>query len=188
MKRFAAVCLAAGLVIAVAGCHNSPSPSPSPAPPQTAPTAATPLTTLPYVAPAKVAIYVLNPKATTEESVLIPHEVPVRHPQTPVTDAVQALLKAPHSPLAPGVSLRGLSVDNGSAILDFSASPIKEGGEGAQSAGLNSLALTLGQFQQINTYQIKVQGEDAKSFGEFTADGPMEVTRPDAPLEAKGSL
>ena len=110
----------------------------------------------------------------------MPREITLRHPEAPAKDAIEALLEARHSPLAAGVSLRGLSVDSTVATLDFSHSPIKEGGEGAQSAGLNALAMTLGQFSAINQYQIKVQGADVKSFGEFTTDGPMDVIRPGA--------
>ncbi len=116
----------------------------------------------------------------------MPREIAVKHPASPAKDAVTALLEARRSPLAPGVSLRGVSVDSGIATLDFSQSPIKNGGEGDQSAGLNALAMTLGQFPEINSYQIKVQGQDMKTFGEFTADGPMDVIRPGTALEAKG--
>ncbi len=186
MKRFfAAACLAATIGVAVSGCHspantqNTPS---SPAQPQAAPAA--PLVA-PSAVPTKVAVYVLNPKATTEETELMPREVAVTHPDAPIKDAVTALLNAHHSPLASGVSLRGISVGSGVATLDFSASPIKEGGEGAQSAGLNALAMTLGQFPEINSYQIKVQGQAVKTFGEFSSDGPLDVIRPGTALEAK---
>ena len=187
MNRFFAVCLAAaGLGLLVSGCHNQAGPPNTPPQAQTAPSATAPLTTLPSAAPAKVAVYVLNPKATTEETELMPREIVVRHPASPAKDAVAALLAARRSPLATGTFLRGLSVDGGVATLDFSQSPIKNGGEGDQSAGLNALAMTLGQFPEINSYQIKVQGQDVKTFGEFTADGPMDVIRPGAALEAQG--
>lgn len=178
--RLAALCLPAALALLLAGCHesNSPKDEVPPAQTQTSP-AVLPLTE-PAGAPAKVVVYVLNPKATTEEGVLMPHEITLRHPEAPAKDAIEALLEAKHSPLAPTVSLRGLSVDGGIATLDFSENPIKTGGEGAQSAGLNALALTLGQFPAINQYQIKVQGTEVKSFGEFTTDGPMDVIRPGA--------
>lgn len=191
MNRFFAVCLAAaGLGLLASGCHNPAATqnNPAPAEPQTAPPAAGPQAVLPPApTPAKVVVYVLNPKATTEETVLTPREVSVTHSASPAKDAVTALLEARHSPLASGVFLRGISVDSGVATLDFSQSPIKGGGEGEQSAGLNALALTLGQFPEISQYQIKVQGQDVKTFGEFSADGPMDVIRPGAALEAKGS-
>ncbi len=190
MNRFFAVCLAAaGLGLLASGCHspagtqNNPAPAGSqPAPPTAGPQAALP----PDAAPSKIAIYVLNPKATTEETLLMPREVAVKHPASPAKDAVTALLEARHSPLAPDVSLRGIAVDSGIATLDFSESPIKAGGEGKQSAGLNALAMTLGQFPEINSYRIKVQGRDVKTFGEFSADSPVDVIRPGTALEAKG--
>ena len=188
MKRFlAAAPLAAGLSLLASGCHNPASPPNSPAA-APVPSAASPQAASPPAAPlTKVAVYVLNPKATTEETLLMPREIVVKHPEAPAKDAVEALLTARHSPLAPGTSLRGMVVDSGLATLDFSQSPLKPGGEGQQSAGLNALAMTLGQFPEINQYRIKVQGEDVQSFGEFTADGPMDVIRPGAALEAKGS-
>ena len=187
MKRFfAAACLAAGLGLATSGCHNPANTQNNPASqaqPQTTPAA--PLIAPPSATPAKVAVYVLNPKATTEETELMPREITVTHPNAPVKDAVTALLEVRRSPLASGVSLRGISVDSGVATLDFSASPIKEGGEGVQSAGLNALSMTLGQFPEISAYQIKVQGQDVKTFGEFSTDGPIDVIRPGTALEAK---
>lgn len=176
--RLAALCLPAAFALLLAGCHESNSPKDEVPPTQTQTSPAVLPLTEPAGAPAKVVVYVLNPKATTEEGVLMPHEVKLQHPESPAKDAIEALLEAKHSPLAPAVSLRGLSVDGGIATLDFSESPIKTGGEGAQSAGLNALAMTLGQFPTINQYQIKVQGTDMKSFGEFSNDGPMDVIRP----------
>ena len=181
MKRlFAALCLPASLALLLSGCHNPNSPSSNASPTETQTPPAISPGMPPEAAPAKVVVYVLNPKATTEEEILTPREVPLRHPEAPAKDAIEALLDTKRSPLASNVSLRGLSVDGGIATLDFSGSPIKTGGEGAQSAGLNALAMTLGQFPVITQYQIKVQGSDVKSFGEFTADGPMDVIRPGA--------
>lgn len=192
MNRFfaaaylAPACLvAAGLGLLASGCHRPAATHGSPAPAESQ--AAPPAAASPAAPPAKVVVYVLNPKATTEETLLMPREIAVKHPELPAKDAVEALLEARHSPLAPDVLLRGISVDSGVATLDFSQTPLKAGGEGEQSAGLNALAMTLGQFREINTYQIKVQGQDVKTFGEFTTDGPMDVIRPGAVPEAKGS-
>lgn len=186
--RLAALCLPAAVGLLLSGCHdpNAPKNETPPVQSQTPPVVSP--GTGPAAAPAKVVVYVLNPKATSEEGVLMPREITLRHPESPAKDAVEALLEVRHSPLASAVSLRGLSVVGGLATLDFSESPIKAGGEGAQSAGLNALAMTLGQFPEISSYQIKVQGTDVKSFGEFTTDGPMDVIRPGAKPSAGGSL
>ena len=138
--------------------------------------------------PAKIVVYVLNPKATGDKDLLMPQEIPLQHPKEPARDAVNALLTAEHSPIAPGTSLRGISVDGGVATVDFSQSPVNEtGGESGQSAAMNALALTLGQFPEISSYQVSVKGQPVKAFGEFTADGPMDVIRPDAEIAAKGT-
>ncbi len=163
----------------LAGCHDPNTPPDTPAPPSQAHTSPGPHATPPVTTPpAKVVVYVLNPHAKTEETALTPRPVAVQHPDAPIKDAVNALLTARRSPLAADASLRGLTVEGGMATLDFSRSPLKDGGEGAESAGLNALAMTLGQFPELHSYQIKVQGRLVQSFGEFSADGPMDVIRP----------
>lgn len=165
-------------LIAVAGCHDENNTSPSSPPDTSAPPAAS-VPATPVAPPTKIVVYVINPQATGDKDLLMPQETPLRHPKEPARDAINALLTAAHSPVAPGTSLRGISVDGGVATVDFSQSPVSDtGGESAQSAALNALALTLGQFPEISSYQVSVKGQPVKAFGEFTADGPMEVFRP----------
>ena len=133
-------------------------------------------------------VYVLNPKATGDSDLLVARPVMLRHPETPARDVISALLESLHSPLAPGTALRGLTIDGGLATLDFSRSPVNDtGGEGGQSAALNALAMTLGQFPEINQYRIEVRGQPVTAFGEFTSDGPMDVIRPGAAPQSSGS-
>ncbi len=188
MKRlFLSAALAAAL--AAAGCHDQPNPPSSPSSPAPVPSVGQESPAPPRVAaPAKIVVYVVNPKATSDQDMLMPRRVALTHPKEPARDAVNALLGAGHSPIAPGTALRGLSVDSGVATVDFSQSPVSEtGGESGQSAAMTALAMTLGQFPEINSYQVEVKGQPVKAFGEFTADGPMDVIRPGAQLEAKGS-
>ena len=119
----------------------------------------------------------------------MPRTVALHHSASPARDAVNALLHSEGSPLAPGTALRGITVDTGLATLDFSRSPINEtGGEGGQGDALTALARTLGQFPEISQYQIEVKGQPVKSLGEQgTLDGPMDVVRPDAVPQAKGT-
>lgn len=174
----AAACAAA---LAAAGCHQQSrtwtSPVPSP------PVAATP-------APRdKAVVYVVNPKATGDQDPLMPRMIALHRSPSPARDAVSALLRSEGSPLPPGTALRGITIDNGLATLDFSRSPINEtGGEGGQGDALAALARTLGQFPEIRQYQIEVKGQPLKSLGEEGAlDGPMDVVRPDAVQQAKGN-
>ena len=176
MPLWAAVCAAA---LAVSGCHHDTLP-PNPPPP---PVAVTP-------APRdKAVVYVVNPKATGDQDPLMPRVVALHHSQSPARDAVNALLQSEGSPLPAGTALRGITVDNGVATLDFSRSPINEtGGEGGQGDALTALARTLGQFPEIRQYQIEVKGQPVKSLGEEGAlDGPIDVIRPDAVQQAKGN-
>lgn len=183
MKRLPAFAvLFAAIGLAAAGCHQSGPPSaPPPNMTQTPPTPA-------VTVPDKIVVYALNPKATGDDDLLVPRTVALEHPKEPARDAVAALVNSAYSPITRGTVLRGLSVDNGLATLDFSQNPVNEtGGEGAQSAALNALAMTLGQFPSISTYRIQVKGRPEKSFGEFAADGPMEVIRPGKHSKLEGS-
>ena len=181
--------LSAALGLAASGCHDPATPPPgSPAapPPAVTQTPSPAVSTAPP--PAKVVVYVLNPKATGDADLLTPRPITLRHPQSPAQDALTDLLQSAHSPIAPGTALRGVSIDSGVATVDFSQNPVNEtGGESAQSAALNALAMTLGQFPNIQTYQILVKGRPQTSFGEFTTDGPMNVIRPDDPPKSEGS-
>ncbi len=153
------------LSLILSGCHR-PSSSPAPS------------VSIPPAPREKATVYVVNPKAKGSEDALMPRTVTLATPQTPVRAAVDALLTAPGSPLPKGVALRGLSFDNGVATLDFSESPVDEtGGEGHQTDALTALGRTLGQFPEINSYQIQVKGTPVTTFGEFTTDGPIPVTR-----------
>ncbi|MGI4788491.1 MAG: GerMN domain-containing protein [Janthinobacterium lividum] len=188
MKRLLiCICLTAAVCFTASGCHDQSQPTnPEPGPPPTVTQATPPAANPP--SPAKLVVYVINPKATEADDLLMPQTVALRHPDTPAKDALTALLESDHSPIAPGTALRGLSIDNGIATMDFSQSPVKEtGGESAQSVALNALAMTLGQFPEINTYQIQVKGRLDKAFGEFTSDGPMDVIRPGDASAAKGT-
>lgn len=153
------------LPLLLSGCHRPPSgPTPT-------------VSTLP--APReKATVYVVNPKAKGGDDALMPRTVKLATPQTPVRAAVDSLLTAPGSPMPKGLALRGLTLENGVATLDFSESPVDEtGGEGHQTDALSALGRTLGQFPEIKSYQIQVKGTPVTTFGEFTADGPIPVTR-----------
>ncbi len=136
----------------------------------------------------KAVVYVVNPKATGDQDPLMPRTVVLRHPDSPARDAVDALLQASGSPLPAGTALRGITIVDGVATLDFSRSPINEtGGEGGQGDALAALARTLGQFPEIHQYRIEVKGQPLPSLGEQGAvDGPMDVIRPEGAAQAKG--
>ena len=171
------------VALPLAGCHHD-----NPAPSQATAPLSPPAASVP--APRdRAVVYVVNPKATGDGDALVPRTVALRHPGSPARDAVRALLQAAGSPLPAGTALRGITVDNGLATLDFSQSPINEtGGEAAQGAALNALARTLGQFPEIRQYRIEVKGRPVTSLGEEGAlDGPLDVIRPDAAQQAKAA-
>jgi spore germination protein GerM len=129
--------------------------------------------------PGQAMIYVINPKATGNDDPLMPRTVTLSQPESPARSAINALLSDPNTPVPAGTSLRGLTIESALATLDFSRSPVNEtGGEGGQGDALTALGRTLGQFPEIDKFQISVKGKLMKSFGEFTTDGPMDVTRP----------
>ncbi len=176
----AAICAA---MLAAAGCHHDTPPTVTPPVSPSPPVASQP-------APRdKAVVYVINPKAKDDQDELMPRTVSLHHSASPVRDAITALLNAKGSPLPSGIALRGITIDNGLATLDFSESPINDtGGEGSQSPALNALSRTLGQFPEIKQYQIEVKGQPVKSLGEEgTLDGPMDVIPPDTEAQAKGT-
>ena len=156
---------ACSLSLLLSGCHR----------PESGPT---PAVSTPPAPREKATVYVVNPKAKGSDDALMPRTVKLKTPQTPVRAAVDALLTAPGSPIPRGTALRGLTLDSGVATLDFSQSPVDEtGGEGHQTDALTALGRTLGQFPEITSYQIQVKGTPVTTFGEFTTDGPIPVTR-----------
>lgn len=155
------------LPLLLTGCHR-PAPGPPPVPSVSTPPAPR----------EKATVYVVNPKAKGSDDALMPRTVRLAAPQNPVRAAVNALLTAPGSPMPKGTALRGLTLNSGVATLDFSQSPVNEtGGEGHQTDVLTALGRTLGQFPEITHYQIQVKGTPVTTFGEFTTDGPIPVTR-----------
>ncbi len=176
IKLRCVVCLALALTFALAGCHHrhaSEQPAPMP------PVVPTPLVT-PKAAPGAAIIYVVNPKAVGNDDSLMARTVTLGHTDSPVRGAVNALLADKNTPVPAGTSLRGLTIEGSLATLDFSRSPVNEsGGEGGQGDALTALGRTLGQFPEIEKFQIRVKGKLVKEFGEFTTDGPMDVTRPE---------
>lgn len=181
--RNLALCVALGsAALALTGCHHD-----GPAPAQ--PTAPSPAPAASLPAPRDNAVvYVVNPKATGDQDPLMPRTVALRHPASSARDAVDALLQASGSPLPAGTALRGFTVSDGVATLDFSRSPINEtGGEGGQGDALAALGRTLGQFPEIRQYRIEVKGRPITSLGEQGAvDGPLDVIRPEGTTQAKG--
>ena len=155
--------------LALSGCGDI---KPAPATPDAAPPAPRD----------KGLIYVPNPKATGDQDPLMPRTVPLHRSPTPVRDAVAALLQDPHGPMPSGTALRGVTLQDGLATLDFSGPIIDENGsEGKQSDALGALARTLGQFPEVKQYQVMVQGKPVHSFGEAgEIDGPIDVVRPPA--------
>ncbi len=114
--------------------------------------------------------------------------VTLDNPQTPARDAVNALIHAADSPIASGTALRGITIDSGVATVDFSQDPVNEtGGEGGQGDAMTALGRTLGQFPDIRQFQVEVKGQIVKTFGEFTTDGPIDVTRPSTVQQARRS-
>ena len=170
------ICLALVSAFALAGCHHDHSS----VPPAPVPTLAL---TPPKNLPGQAVIYVDNPKSIGTDDLLIARTVTLSHPESPARSAIEALLASKNTHIPAGTTLRGLTIENGLATLDFSRSPVSEtGGEGGQGVALSSLGLTLGQFSEIEKFQIRVKGKLTTAFGEFTTDEPMAVTRPEKKL------
>ncbi|MBP2645961.1 MAG: Lipoprotein LpqB, GerMN protein [Firmicutes bacterium] len=119
-------------------------------------------------------------RATKDARYLVPevHEVPQN--DHPVKTALELLLTDSHNPdtiflLPPGTKLRGVSVKNGVAYVDFNEKLIKGSNEGSTGEMLMVAAIvnTLTEFSEIDKVQIMVEGKKVD-----TLAGHMDVSEP----------
>lgn len=106
------------------------------------------------------------------------------HSQTPTatpTEAINALIAAPTSPLPAGTQLRSVRVADGLATVDFSRALSEnfQGGDSQEVAAVNSILRALGRFPNISRVQILVAGRPIESLGGLLViSDPLPVQRP----------
>jgi len=78
-----------------------------------------------------------------------------------------------------GAKAIGVDIKDRNALVDFN--PALDKGYGSMEEGqlIKSLQWALGQFPEIDTFQIVIDGEVKKSLGQLDLTDPIPVTRPD---------
>lgn len=78
-----------------------------------------------------------------------------------------------------GAKAIGVDIKGRNALIDFT--PQLDKGYGSMEEGqlIKSLQWALGQFPEIDTFQIVIDGEVKKSLGQLDLTDPISVTRPD---------
>lgn len=72
----------------------------------------------------------------------------------------------------------GVEVKGGIAALDFNQDIQKGFGSMEEAAFIKSLQLGLGQFKDVDKFQVFVDGQAIDSLGHFELSGPVDVERP----------
>ena len=178
--RATSVALAAsvGLSLLFSGCSPNGNGGSTVSPPVAVPGGPTQVNSTPSPAPAKIAVYIPVGDASDTKDVLV-HPVADAPADSPAKAAIIALTDDPDADFPTGTRLLSIKLKDALATLDFNQLPVDpNGGEGNQSKSLNSILMTLGQFESVNSVQILVNGSPVQSGLQFPIDAPLLVIRP----------
>lgn len=118
---------------------------------------------------------------------LAPERVNIAHSANPARDAVKELIRAHHSPIPSGTTLRGIKVEDGLATVDFSGAfqTNFHGSDTEEAQTINSVLLTLGQFPSISRVQILVEGKPIDALSQLSINEPLPVVRPSSTIAVR---
>lgn len=112
----------------------------------------------------KVTVYYKS-IADDELEYFIPVTIPTLAPVANVYSALDILFQGPpelsglSSDIPKGVELHGVEVKNGTAYVDISYDDLEDSGDSAFINIMKNIGLTLGQFEEIETVELLVDGE-----------------------------
>jgi hypothetical protein len=129
-----------------------------------------------------------SPAAPTVVTVYVPHmgangiafdTRPTALPEgaEPKMFAVREFLKASEI-VGPEVHLLGINVQDGVAHLAFNHEFDRGYGTFEEKSLLDGFAAALGQFPEILSYKLEIDGRDLKTIGSVSLDEPVPVIRP----------
>jgi len=72
----------------------------------------------------------------------------------------------------------GVHVKDGIAIIDFNSELNQGFGSSEESILIKALQMGLGQFKEVEKFQIRIDGEIVESLGHFEIVDPVDVIRP----------
>jgi germination protein M len=180
------------VVLSMTACSHAPVTSPSVPPPVTPPAGPSgPVSAVPLPTPpsgkTQGVIYLPSGKGGDDDQ-LVAQTVPLHSTQSPALDSLNALAKAPDSPLPSGTQIRGIKLADGLATVDLSREfqTNFHGGTTEESQTVNSILETLGQFPNIDRVQILVEGKSIDALSQLPLDGPLDVIHPATARQASG--
>lgn len=95
--------------------------------------------------------------------------------QNPMQFALNGTLKHLHMD---SVKVLGVDVRERVALIDFNPALTEGMGSMEEANFMEGLRLTLGQFKEIDKFQMRVDGEFVEEFGHEAYEGPQDVKRP----------
>lgn len=179
--------VAAGSSLLSLGCHHTP-PSPPPPPLSETPSTGEPTppstgegsTTSPLKPPKNGGVIYVPSDHGGDDNDLAPRPAHLARSASPARDSIKELIRAPHSPIPSGTTLRGIKIEDGLATVDFSSDfqTNFHGSDTEEAQTINSVLLTLGQFPTINRVQILVEGKPIDALSQLSINEPLPVLRP----------
>jgi hypothetical protein len=107
---------------------------------------------------------------------LVPEKASVPQGQKPMVFALNETLKNIH---AQGIKVLGVEVKDRVALLDFNPALVEGMGSMEEANLIEGLRLTLGQFKEIDKFQMRLDGEILEEVGGHdTYEAPLDVKRP----------
>lgn len=94
--------------------------------------------------------------------------------ENPMQYALNSTLKNLHMD---AVKVIGVDVKERVALIDFNPALTEGMGSQEEANFMEALRLTLGQFKEIDKFQMRVDGEFVEEFGHETYEGPQDVKR-----------
>ena len=174
-----------GLSLLFAGCSPKDNGGDTTTPPMAPPGVSSQTNNNPNPSPVKIAVYIPMGDATDTKDVLM-HPVCDATADSPAKSAIVALTADQDSGFPTGTHLLSIKLKDAVATVDFNQVPVDlNGGEGNQQKALNSILMTLGQFESISSVQILVNGSPVKEGPQFPMDAPLDVIRPGQDQQAQ---
>lgn len=176
-KRFFAFFFAVLIAVFAAGCDSGQTVTGPP----TGPATPDKQTSKPAVETMPVTVYY----ATKDAMYLVPEIHNVPKSDQPAQAAIEQLLKDPKSAelvrtLPEGTRLRGITVNNHIAYVDFNDKLIKKGhgGTAGEIMAVGSIVNTLTEFPEIYRVQIMVEGKKIETlYGHLDTSEPLRRAR-----------
>jgi hypothetical protein len=86
-----------------------------------------------------------------------------------------------------GARAIGVEVKERVALIDFNPALTEGFGSMEEANLIKALQMSLGQFKEIDSFQVVIEGQVLDSLGHFEIDSPVPVIRPGKPVSDEAS-